>query len=97
RARRAGHEVRRARTDRRRAREGRKSILHPRVADGDVDHRLLVARLAVAERLRVLRERLADPGDVPVAEDAPAACEEALLHAVAFDVLLTEEPHQGLG
>ena len=60
-------------------------------------HRLLVAGLVVTERLGILQERLADPGDVPMTEDPPAAGEEALLDAVALHVLLPEEPHQRLG
>src|SRR3954454_17688185 len=41
-----------------------------------MDHRLLVARLVVAELVPVLQERLADTGDVAVAEDAEGAGEE---------------------
>ena len=59
-------------------------------------HRLLVAALVVA-KVGVLLERLADAGDVAVAEDAEAAGEEGLLHAVALDVLLLEEGDQRLG
>ena len=59
-------------------------------------HRLLVARLVVGEQLWALVERLADPGDVAVAEDPEAAAEEAVLHPVAFDVLLREEPDERL-
>ncbi len=41
-------------------------------------------------------QRLADAGDVAVAEDAEAAAEEALLDAVALDVLGGEEPDERL-
>src|SRR4029079_6949740 len=88
---------RRTGSDGRRAGERRQAILHPRVPDGDVDHRLLVAGLVVLERLRILREGLTDPGDVPVAEDAPAAGEEALLDAGALDVLLRGEWRERVG
>ena len=69
----------------------------PRVADGGVHHRLLVPRLAVGEEVGPLVERLPDPGDVAVPEDAEAAAEEALPHAVALDLLDGEEPHERLG
>ncbi len=60
-----------------------------------MDHRLLVASLVVAE-VGVLLERLADAGDVAVAEDAEAAGEEGLLHAVALGILLLQERDQRL-
>ena len=62
-----------------------------------MDHGLLVAGLVVGHGVGVLLERLADAGDVAVAEDAEAACEEALLRPVPFDVLVREEPNQRLG
>src|SRR6185503_19180918 len=68
-----------------------------RVAGGDVDHRLLVARRVVREQVAVLLQRLAEPGDVAVAEDPEAAGEEAVADAVALDLLRGEEAHQGLG
>ncbi len=59
-------------------------------------HSLLVARLVITEIVRPLVERLPDPGDIAVAEDTPAAGEEALLDPIAFDVLAREESHQRL-
>jgi hypothetical protein len=62
-----------------------------------VHHRLLVARLVIGEQLLVLLERLAEPGQVAVAEDAEAAGEEAAALAVALDLLDGEKAHQRLG
>ena len=45
----------------------------------------------------MLVQRLPEPGHVAVAEDAEAAGEEALAHAVALDVLRAEEADEGLG
>ena len=59
-------------------------------------HRLLVAGLVVGEELRALVQRLADPGDVAVPEDAEAAAEEAVLDAVALDELARQEADEGL-
>ena len=59
-------------------------------------HRLLVPGLVVGEELRALVERLADPGDVAVAEDAEAAAEELLLEPVALHKLVREEADEGL-
>ena len=94
----AGDHVGRARADRRRDGERRQPVAVPRVADGRVHHRLLVAALEVAAApltgalpCSPLEQRLADAGDVAVAEDAPAAGEEGVLDAVALDVLLLEE------
>ncbi len=44
-----------------------------------------------------LEQRLADPGDVAVAEDPEHAGDEAAFHAVPLGVLVGEEPHEGLG
>src|SRR6266550_7369639 len=60
-------------------------------------HRLLVARLVVGDQLRPLEERFSHTGHVAVAEDAEAALDEALLHAVALRVLRREEANQRLG
>ncbi len=68
----------------------------PGVPDRGVHHRLLVARHVVREEVGGFEERLADPGDIPVAEDPPAPGEEALLDAVAFDVLRRQEPEERL-
>ncbi len=59
-------------------------------------HPLLAARLVVGQQLGALVERLADSGDVAVAEDAEAAAEEPLLDPVALNVLGREEPDQRL-
>ena len=60
-------------------------------------HRLLVAGRVVGEQVLVLGQRLAQAGDVAVAEDAQAPGEEALAPAVALDVLGGEEADEGLG
>ena len=96
RERRAGHHVRRAGADRGRARECCEPVLHPREPDGGVHHRLLVPRLVVGQQIGVLVQRLADPGDVAVAEDPEAPLEEPVLDAVALDVLRGEEPYERL-
>ena len=44
-----------------------------------------------------LQQRLADACHVAVAEDAEAAGEELAAFAVAFDVLVGQEPNGGLG
>ena len=59
-------------------------------------HRLLVARVVEGQRVLLLEQRLADAGDVAVAEDAEAARDQALLHAVALAVLDAQEPDQRL-
>ena len=73
----------------------------PGIPDGDVHHRLLVAALVVGQltgRQQLgLQQRLADAGDVAVAEDAEAAGEELLPLAVALAPLVGEEAHHGLG
>src|ERR1700716_3734729 len=66
------------------------------VSDRAMDHRLLVPRHVIREQVGRLEKGLADPGDVAVAEDAPDAGEEALLDAVALDVLRREEPDERL-
>src|SRR5687767_10956933 len=93
----AGEHVRRAGTDRARARERLQAVPHARVPDGGVHHALLVLRLVVRQEASALFQRLAHPGDVAVPEDPPAPGEEALLAAVALDVLAREEAHEGLG
>jgi hypothetical protein len=60
-------------------------------------HRLLVSGLVVGEEIRVLVERLPDPGDVAMAEDAEAPLEKALLYAVALHVLRGEKADETLG
>ena len=45
----------------------------------------------------MLVQRLPDPGEVAVTEDAEAAGEEAAALAVALDLLYGEEAHQRLG
>lgn len=67
------------------------------VGDGSQDLGLLVAALIVAQLGGVLFEGLAEAGDVAVAEDAPGAGEEAVLAAIAGDVLRGEVADEGLG
>src|SRR5256885_8443602 len=59
-------------------------------------HRLFVAGLVVDQELRALEERLADAAHVAMSEDAEAAAEEAMLDAVAFNVLVGQEKDEGL-
>jgi hypothetical protein len=68
------------------------------VADGGVHHGLFVA--ALVERhgvLAGLQERLADTGDVAMAEDPPGPGDQPVPYAVAFGVLHGQETHQSLG
>ncbi|CAM5681362.1 hypothetical protein SVIOM74S_07859 [Streptomyces violarus] len=67
-----------------------------RVTDRRVHHGLFVAALVVRHRVGVFQERLADAGDVAVAEDAPGGADEPLPDAVAFGVLGGEETDQRL-
>jgi len=62
-----------------------------------VYHRLLVAGLVVREAFRVLLQRLADTGDVTVAEDSETAGEEAVFDSVTLYALPRQEADQGLG
>jgi hypothetical protein len=78
-----GHEVGRARPDRRRARHHAPAEVGFREGDRRVRHRLLVVR-AIRRQLRAVAiERFADAGDVAVAEDRPDAREERHLATVA--------------
>ena len=90
-----GQHVGGARANRCGARQGGETVLHPRVGRRGVHHRLFVAALVVAE-LRGLLQRLTDPGDVAVPEDAEAAGEQRLLDAVALARLAGQEPDQRL-
>ena len=96
RARGAGDHVGGARTDRRRAGERPQPVRHLRERRRGVHHRLLVAALVVAQPIAHLIERLADAGDVAVAEDAEDAGKERLPPAVALAELDAQEPHQRL-
>ena len=93
---RTGDHVGSTRSDRAGAGHDAKPVLHSRVADCGVDHGLLVARLVVGQQVRSLVERLADAGHVAMAEDSKAAVHEAMLGAVALDVLCAEKSHQRL-
>ena len=91
----AGQHVRRARADGGGARPGLQAVLLAGVGDGGVHHGLLVAGEDVGEarslagrRELVLQQRLADAGDVAVAEDAEAAGEQLLPLAVALGPLV---------
>ncbi len=70
----------------------------PRVGGGDVDLPLLVLGPVVRHVLGVakLLERLPEAGHVAVPEDAPHARDEALLPAIALNVLPGHEPDDGL-
>jgi hypothetical protein len=72
------------------------AVFLPGVRRSGVDHRLLVAGLVVGQTLRVFVESLTHARHVTVAEDAEAPGEEALLHSVALDVLVSQEAHQRL-
>ena len=69
-------------------------------ADDGVDHRLLVAGLAIRQEPGVASSASSSacptPGDVAVAEDPEAALDQALAHAVALGVLGGEEPDDRL-
>jgi hypothetical protein len=63
-----------------------------------VHHGLLVLGLIEAEALAgsLFDDTLAQAGHIAVAENAPNAFDEAVLDAVAFDVLAGQEPHDRL-
>ena len=97
----SGHHVGRAGADRGGAGEGLQAVPHPGEADRRVHHRLLVAgqvvgQVGLAGFVR-LEQGLADPRHVAVPEDAEAARDEPLPHAVALAVLAGQEADQGLG
>src|SRR5215472_12523763 len=85
----------RAWSDRCRADEGLKPVLHLGERRRRVGHRLLVAAEIVWQS-RVLPQRLSDARDIAMSEDAPGAGEERRLLAVALDVLILEECDSGL-
>ena len=93
---RAGDHVGGAGADGRRAGQRAQAVLHLGVADGAVNHRLLIARLVVT-KVGVFLQGLAYAGHVAVAEDAEAAGKERLLPTVARHVLNLEELDQRLG
>lgn len=93
----AGDQVGRAGADRRRHRVGGQAVRLAGVADGRVDHRLLVAALVERHVVAVLDQRLAEAADVPVAEDAPGRADQPLPYAVALRVLGGEEADECLG
>jgi hypothetical protein len=64
----------------------------------EVHLRLLVLGTVVRHRALVaqLFEGLPQPGDIAVAEDAPDPGDEPGLDAVTLDVLLRQEPDDGL-
>ncbi len=91
----AGDHVGGAGSDRSGAGERAQPVAHFGERGGGVHHGLLVAAEVVAE-VGVFLQRFADAGDVAVSEDAEAAGEEALLGAVARNVLLLEEGDERL-
>jgi len=76
--------------------KGLQAVFHFRVTAGDVHRRLLITHHDVL-KIRVLLERLADPGNVAMPEDAQHAGKEGILYAIAFNILVLEEPDQCLG
>ena len=88
--------VGRAGSNGRGAGERLQTVLHLGVADGDMDLRLFVARLVVAE-LRHLLECLADAGHIAVTEDAETTGKERLLRAIALHVLILQKSDDRLG
>ncbi len=76
RQRRGGHHVGRAGTDRRRARHHPPAHVGLGVGDRRVRHRLLVVRAVGRQLVAMPIERLADAGDVAVAEDREHAAEQ---------------------
>lgn len=99
RGRRAGDHVGRTGPDRGRAGQRAKALLGLRVGDGGVDHGLFVLRLKKRQgAAAVFFERLAETGDVAVAEDAADAVDQAVFDAVAADILgLQEADDRGRG
>src|SRR5579864_7790779 len=69
-----------------------------RLSEGDrsTRHRLLVVGAQDRQAIPDGVERLAEPGDIAVAEDRPDSCEQGLLLAVGLDALRTEIASQGL-
>jgi hypothetical protein len=92
---RGGEHIRRSRTDRGGAGESLQPVLHLRKGCRRMDHSLFVARQVIPE-LRVLLQRLADPGHVPVSEDPEAAGEERASGPVTLDELVRQKPDHGL-
>ena len=86
-----GDHVRRADTDRGRARDDLAAVVLLCVADRSVRHALLVAALVYAEMARIFLKRLAEADDHAVAEDREDAVHERLYLAVHLDVLLVQE------
>ena len=56
-----------------------------------MDHGLFVARQIIGEIVAALEERLAETGDIAVAEYSKAAREEAMVLVVTFDRLHSEK------
>ena len=101
----SGEHVGRAGPDGCRHGPGREPVAGLGVADGGVHHRLLVAPEHVGQARPLagvggsqllLEQRLADAGDVAVAEDAQAPHHQALALAVALAPLVREEAHHRL-
>ena len=64
---------------------------------GGLGHALLVLAVPDLQVLGLLGQRLAKAHHVAVAGDDEHAADETILHAVHFDVLVLQEPDQGLG
>lgn len=91
-----GDEVGRARADRRRHGVRGETVGLTGVANCRVDHGLFVAALVERHVVAVFDERLAEPGDVPVAEDAPGGLDQAAADAVPLGVLGGQEAYERL-
>lgn len=91
-----GDEVGRAGADRGRHSVRGETVGLPRVTDCRVHHGLFVAALVERHVVAVLDERLAEPGDVPVAEDAPGGLDQAAADAVPLGVLGGQEAYERL-
>jgi hypothetical protein len=61
-----------------------------------VHHRLLVAALVVSQPILHLMERLANSGDIAMAEDAEHTGEKRLAQAITLAVLDAQKPHERL-
>ena len=64
---------------------------------GGLGHALLILAVPDLQVLGLLAQSLAETHHVAVTGDDEHAADKAVLHAVHFDVLVLEEPDQGLG
>jgi hypothetical protein len=92
----AGDHVGGAGADRAGAGKHPQPVVHFGVGRRRVHHRLLVARQVVGQRAALFVERLANAGDVPVAEDPEDAATQRLFAPIARRALPLQKPHHGL-